>query len=40
VVVVRAAIGFGNNFVDDTELLEVGGHNLHGDGRLSRNRAR
>src|SRR5215469_15459068 len=32
VVSVRAAVRFGDDFVDDAKFLEIGGHNLHGDG--------
>src|SRR5258708_15403181 len=32
VVAVGAAVWLGDNFVDDAEVFEVGGHDLHGDG--------
>src|SRR6266849_2392634 len=33
VVAVGAAVGFGDDFVDNAEVLQVRGHDLHGDGR-------
>ena len=35
VVAMGSAIGFGNDFVDDAEVLEVGGGDFHGDGAVS-----
>src|SRR5258707_4108134 len=32
VVAVGAAVGFGDDFVDDAEFFKIRGHDLHGDG--------